>query len=171
MLDGDAESVSQINPLLPNLVLVTALETNRATEPCHGLCHLYLAQAHLLLIEKIPLPLLGLISALITAPSRTFIIPRGQARCEQKGSGLCSSPIFWHSIKAQAPGRVPHHAAECDLGLARASGCISLFSPAEAPVASAASLIQLRVEVVLLQGPDAGLAPAAAALQGIKLLP
>lgn len=85
--------------------------------------------------------------------------------------GLCSSPIFWHSIKAQVPGRVPCHAAEGDLGLARASGCVSLSSPAEAPIASAASLVQLRVEVVPLEGPDASLAPAAAVLQGIKLLP
>lgn len=44
-------------------------------------------------------------------------------------------------------------------------------SPAEAPVAPAASLIQLRIEAVPLRGPDAGLAPAAAVLQGIKLLP
>lgn len=43
--------------------------------PHQGLCPLYLAQAHLFLIEKIPFPLVGLISALITATSRTFIIP------------------------------------------------------------------------------------------------
>lgn len=47
--------------------------------PHQGLCPLYLAQAHLFLIEKIPFPLVGLISALITATSRTFIIPKGQA--------------------------------------------------------------------------------------------
>lgn len=44
-------------------------------------------------------------------------------------------------------------------------------SPAEAPTAPAASLIQLRIEAISLGGPDAGLAPAAAALQGFKLLP
>lgn len=44
-------------------------------------------------------------------------------------------------------------------------------SPAEAPIAPAASLIQLRVKAVSLGGPNAGLAPAASELQGIQLLP
>lgn len=44
---------------------------------------LHLAQAHLLLVEEIPLPLVGLVSALIPAASRTFIVPRGQAGRER----------------------------------------------------------------------------------------
>lgn len=36
-------------------------------------------------------------------------------------------------------------------------------SPAEAPISPAASLIQLRIEAIPLGGPNAGLAPAAAA--------
>lgn len=43
-------------------------------------------------------------------------------------------------------------------------------SPAEAPGASAASLVELRVEAIPLGGPDAGLAPAASLLQGVQLL-
>lgn len=50
---------------------------------------LHLAQAHLLLVEEIPLPLVGLVSALIPAASRTFIVPRGQAGRERFWSGLC----------------------------------------------------------------------------------
>lgn len=42
-------------------------------------------------------------------------------------------------------------------------------SPAESIIAPAASLIQLRVKAISLGGPDAGLAPAAAALQSIQL--
>lgn len=44
-------------------------------------------------------------------------------------------------------------------------------SPAEAPIAPAAPLIELRIEAIPLRRPDAGLAPAAATLQGIQLLP
>lgn len=61
--------------------------TTRATEPPSRPRSLYLAQAHLFLIEKIPLPLVGLISALITATSRAVIIPRGQAGVNGKGPG------------------------------------------------------------------------------------
>lgn len=43
-------------------------------------------------------------------------------------------------------------------------------SPAEAPGASAASFIELRVEAIPLGGPNAGLAPAASLLQGVQLL-
>lgn len=44
-------------------------------------------------------------------------------------------------------------------------------SPAEAPVAPAASLIQLRVKAISLGGPDAGLVPAVSVFQGVPLLP
>lgn len=45
------------------------------------------------------------------------------------------------------------------------------LSPAKAPITPAASLIQLRVKAVPLGEPNGGLAPAAALLQSVQLLP